>query len=30
MLIYYRFAHPNGKLLWVNKAAKCCRRAIKK
>lgn len=24
MMIYYRFAHPNGKLMWINKAARCC------
>ncbi|XP_074598715.1 XK-related protein 6-like [Brevipalpus obovatus] len=24
MLLYYRFFHPNGRPLWVNKAAKCC------
>lgn len=24
MFLYYRFFHPNGKPLWVNRAARCC------
>lgn len=24
MLVYYRFFHPNGRPLWINRAAKCC------
>lgn len=24
MQIYYWFAHPNGRPLWINKAARCC------
>ncbi|RWS27213.1 hypothetical protein B4U80_04591 [Leptotrombidium deliense] len=24
MLIYYRFLHPNGRPLWINRAARCC------
>ncbi|KAI1295616.1 XK-related protein 6 [Halotydeus destructor] len=24
MLMYYRFFHPNGKPLWINRAARCC------
>jgi hypothetical protein len=24
MLIYYWFFHPNGRPLWINRAARCC------